>query len=66
VKLAPPFYKKIKIKFVLNCARFVLHCAATINEITQKNKVLNKKKTVFFASTAILFNRQNKHCTDLC
>jgi len=26
---------------MLNCARFVLHYAATINEIIQKNKALN-------------------------
>jgi len=39
MKLAPPFCKKIK--FMLNCVRFVLHCATTINEITQKNKALN-------------------------
>ena len=53
-KLAPPFYIFKKMKVVLNCATFVLHCVAKI--FLKKLKLEPKyPKNYFFTSTAILF-----------
>ena len=52
VKLALPFWKTKKTK-VLDCARFVLRCAANRTSISQKMKQKLKN---------IIFKAQHRHC----